>query len=85
MGGENVLVHDFMVRHRDYRPWRTVKSVHNTPVERFWLDFRLQCLEPFLQVWTDLEATNDLNKDSDMDIFCVQFMFIPLLQVRCRL
>lgn len=81
-GGENVLIHDFQFHHRGPSGWRTVKSVHNTPIERFWRDMRVQAMDTFRFHWWELEVNHFLDIGDALDIWALQYMYLPLVQHR---
>jgi hypothetical protein len=53
LGGENVLVADFMINARgvDKNAFRTGKSVHNQRVERLWKDVIERCTITFMDIF----------------------------------
>ncbi len=55
----------------------TGSSVHNQRIERLWRDVysAISCL--FHQVFNHLESINRLNHLSDIDLFCLQYVFVP--------
>jgi hypothetical protein len=53
LGGENVLVADFMINARGVgkNAFRTGKSVHNQRVERLWKDVIERCTITFMDIF----------------------------------
>lgn len=84
-GGENVMVSDFMLGHPMRGPGRgsciTGRSVHNQRIERFWRDLYPSCIALYHMLFWSLEDCNLLNIESNLDLFCLHYIFLPRI---CR-
>ena len=46
-------------------------SVHNERIERLWSDVHQSVLAPFKEVFMRLEREGILDKDNEVDLFCL--------------
>lgn len=57
-------------------PMLTGSSVHNQRIERLWRDTFRCVLSLYYQVFHYLEDEGKLDPDSDIDLFCLHFVYI---------
>jgi hypothetical protein len=57
----------------------TGKSVHNTRIERLWRDMYEQCTGPYHRLFWDMEHEQELDPDSEVDLFCLPHTFKDVL------
>jgi hypothetical protein len=55
------------------------KSTHNQRIERLWRDVFEGCLSLFYQIFQYLETQNLLNVDDDIHMWCLRFVYLPML------
>ena len=77
-GGENVDVwRQMLSTHQDSSCVLTGNSVHNERIERLWRDVTRCVSHLFISTFYELEAEGVLNPDNEIDIFCLQVVFLP--------
>lgn len=81
-GRENTDVSRYMIEKRG--PGRgsciTGRSVHNQRIERFWRDMYQGCTSLFYNLFYYMEDNNMLNPDSEQDLFCLHYIYLPRIQ-----
>ena len=58
-------------------PVITGSSVHNQRIERLWRDTYRCVLSLFYQLFYYLEDTNKLDPTSEVDLFCLHYVYVP--------
>ena len=53
------------------------KSVHNSRIERLWRDVYYAVIQTFYYLFYHLESLNLLDVESELDLFCLHYVFIP--------
>nr|CAH0108038.1 unnamed protein product [Daphnia galeata] len=81
-GRENVGIAHYMVilRGSDRSSIITGRSVHNTRIERLWRDTFRIVVFPFYHTFYRLEDRGYLDPSSEIDLFCLHYVFRPLLE-----
>ena len=75
-GGENVDAwRQMLSTHQDSSCVLTGNSVHNERIERLWRDVTRCVSHLFISTFYELEAEG--NPDNEIDIFCLQVVFLP--------
>ena len=83
-GGENMLVAQYMLEH----PHRGVgqgsaivgRSIHNQRIECLWKDLFSGCISYFYFFFYFLEDCGLLQINDDLNIYAVQYAFLPIIQ-----
>lgn len=65
-------------------PVLTGSSVHNQWIERLWRDTFRCVLSLYYQVFHYLEGEGKLDPDSDIDLFCLHFVYIKKINEALR-
>ena len=60
-----------------YNPVITGSSVHNVRIERLWRDTFRCVLSVFHQLFHHLETCGKLDHLSEIDLFCLHFVYLP--------
>lgn len=78
-GSENVLVRDFMEDQNGQNRGSFIagRSVHNTRIERLWRDVYYGVCQTFYSLFYHLEGNGILNIESERDMFCIHYIFLP--------
>lgn len=88
-GGENVDVAWFMLNHPLRGPGRgsmiSGRSVHNQRIERLWRDVYAGVLRIYYDLFYGLEDVGYLDPSSDIDMFCLHYVFIPRINQHLEL
>ena len=83
-GGENVMIAEYMIRQRGTgrRTMITGRSVHNQRIERLWRNVFSGCVSYFYFLFRTMEAEQQLNSDSIVDLLALHYIFLPRVQAQ---
>ncbi|VDI17274.1 Hypothetical predicted protein [Mytilus galloprovincialis] len=92
-GTENVLIGALQctLRHEadDYfagiKSFRVVRSKFNQRIEAWWSMFRRQSSEWWINFFKDLVSFGEFNRDNVVDIQCLRYCFMPVVQQELNL
>ena len=74
-----------MLQHSDLSdPVIVGSSVHNVRIERLWRDMFRCVLSVFYQLFFFFEETERLDPLSELDLFCLHFVYIPRINKALR-
>lgn len=78
-GVENTQVADYMISQGGSCRNRFIcgQSVHNQRIERLWRDLYTGCTVIYYRLFYYMEDIKILDPDNHLDLFCLQFVFIP--------
>lgn len=76
LGGENIEAWRSMIEHHgDESSLIVGSSVHNERIERLWIDVHQAVLSPYKEVFLRLEREGVLDKENEVDLFCLHEVF----------
>lgn len=53
-----------------------IRSVHNTRIERLWVDVKVQLISKWVDFFIELELRHGLNADNASHIWLLQYLFL---------
>ena len=56
-------------------------SVHNQRIERLWRDLFTGSISFYYRLFYQMEHSGILDPDNDVDLFCLQRVFLPRIQI----
>ena len=81
LGGENVDVWQYMFeQHSDTDVVTTGSSTHNKRIERLWRDVYRCVGVLYHDAFRSLEENEKLDPLNEIDIFCLHYVFLPLIK-----
>jgi hypothetical protein len=81
-GVENYRVRDYMNERRGLNRGSFIagRSCHNSRIERLWRDLMYAVIQTYYSLFYFLEGQNKLDVDSELDLFCLHSVYIPVIK-----